>query len=137
MKKVENFFGSKFNYNIELLSLKLSVHGLNVKYQMMAEKDDLEKEMIDLENEIFKKTNPILSKVNILIYKIRQKINILNQISLLKSLIAIFEKHPKMTKYEDLFQYLNEFGQIYQYDSNENAKFKIIDFIEKMSKIKG
>ena len=53
----------------------------------MMEINSLENELNDLENEIYKKKNPDQLKVNFLIYRIRQKINILNQIDLLNSIL--------------------------------------------------
>ena len=96
----------------------------------------LEKELNDLENEIYKEKNPDQLKVNFLIYRIRQKINILNQIDLLNSILKMMKNHKKITKYEDLFQYLNELINVSRYDEEEHAKLKIINFIDSMGKIK-
>ena len=46
------------------------------------------------------------------------------------------KKHKKITKYEDLFKYLNELENVSGYDNEEHAKLKIINFIDIMSKIK-
>ena len=92
--------------------------------------------MDELESEI-KKKDPEQIKVNILIYRIGQKVNILNQIDLLKSILNLFVRHQDITKYEDLFQYLNELKDISDYDNEEDAKMKIISFIDIMIKAKG
>ena len=89
--------------------------------------------MDELENEI-KKKEPEQIKVNILLYRIGQKLNILNQIELFKSILNLFINHKNITKYEDLFQYLNELKDISEYDNEEDAKMKIISFIDIMSK---
>jgi hypothetical protein len=133
--KINEFFMNKFNYTLEIASIQLAIHGLNLKYKMM-EIRSLEDELNDLENEIYKKKNPDQLKVNFLIYRIRQKINILNQIDLLNSILKMMKKHKKITKYEDLFQYLNELENVSRYDNEEHAKLKIISFIDVMSKIK-
>ena len=89
-----------------------------------------------MENEIYKEKNPNQLKVNFLIYRIRQKINVLNQIDLLNSILKLMKNHKKITKYEDLFQYLNELDNVSRYDDEEKAKLKIINFIDIMSRIK-
>ena len=96
----------------------------------------LEDELSDLENEIYKEKNPDQLKVNFLIYRIRQKINILNQIDLLNTILKMMKKHKKIKNYEDLFQYLNELENVSRYDNEEHSKMKIINFIDTMSKIK-
>ena len=48
----------------------------------------------------------------------------------------MFVNHKDITKYEDLFQYLNELKDISEYDNEEDAKMKIISFIDIMSKAK-
>ena len=133
--RINEFFMNKFNYALEIASIQLAIHGLELKYKMM-EINSLENELNDLENEIYKKKNPDQLKVNFLIYRIRQKINILNQIDLLNTILKMMKKHKKITKYEDLFQYLNELENVSRYDNEEHAKLKIISFIDVMSKIK-
>ena len=133
--KINEFFLNKFDYILETASIQLAIHGLNLKYKMM-EINPLNEELNDLENEIYKQKNPDQLKVNILIYRIRQKINILNQIDLLNTILKMMKKHKKITKYEDLFQYLNELENVSGYDNEEHAKLKIINFIDIMSKIK-
>ena len=101
----------------------------------MEENSTCSEEVKDLEDEIYNNENPSLFDVNFLIYRIGQKINILNQISLLSSILKVMKKHKNnIKKYEDLYQYLNEFVNISEYDNEEDAKMKIIDFIEKMKK---
>ena len=134
--KINEYFLYKFDYNLEVGSIQLAIHGLNLKYQMMESRTTLEKELFDLEKEIYKEKNPDLLKTNILIYRIRQKINILNQIDLLNTILKLMKKHKKITKYEDLFQYLNELENVSRYDNEEHGKLKIINFIDIMSKIK-
>ena len=135
MNKISEFFLFKFNYQLEVASFKLAIHGLELKLKMMQSKSTLEQEVDELENEI-KKKHPEQIKVNILIYRIGQKINILNQMEMLKSILKMIEEHNTITKYEDLFQYLNELKDISEYDNEEDAKLKIISFIEIMSKAK-
>ena len=135
MNKISEFFLFKFNYQLEVASFKLAIHGLELKLKMMQSKSTLEQEVDELENEI-KKKQPEQIKVNILIYRIGQKINILNQMEMLKSILKMIEEHNTITKYEDLFQYLNELKDISEYDNEEDAKLKIISFIEIMSKAK-
>ena len=135
MNKISEFFLFKFNYQLEVASFKLAIHGLELKLKMMQSKSTLEQEVDELENEI-KKKHPEQIKVNILIYRIGQKINILNQMEMLKSILKMLEEHNTITKYEDLFQYLNELKDISEYDNEEDAKLKIISFIEIMSKAK-
>ena len=135
MNKISEFFLFKFNYQLEVASFKLAIHGLELKLKMMQSKSTLEQEVDELENEI-KKKQPEQIKVNILIYRIGQKINILNQMEMLKSILKMLEEHNTITKYEDLFQYLNELKDISEYDNEEDAKLKIISFIEIMSKAK-
>ena len=133
--KIDEFFLFKFNYQLEVASFELAIHGLKLKLKMMEAKGTFEQELDELENEI-KKKEPEQTKVNILIYRIGQKLNILNQIELVKCLLNMFEKHKNITKYEDLFQYLNELKNISQYDDEEDAKMKIISFIDIMNKSK-
>jgi len=133
--RINEFFLYKFNYSLEIASIQLAIYGLNLKYKMM-DIIPLEKELNDLENEIYKERNPKQLKVNFLIYRIRQKINILNQIDLLNTILKMMKKHKKITKYEDLFQYLNELENVSRYDNEDQAKLKIINFIDIMSKIK-
>ena len=135
MNKISEFFLFKFNYQLEVASFKLAIHGLELKLKMMQSKSTLEQEVDELENEI-KKKHPEQIKVNILIYRIGQKINILNQMEMLKSILKMLEEHNTITKYEDLFQYLNELKDISEYDNEEDAKLKIISFIEIMNKAK-
>ena len=135
-KKISEFFLFKFNYQLEVGSLELAIHGLEIKLKMMESKGSFIQEMDELESEI-KKKDPEQIKVNILIYRIGQKVNILNQIDLLKSILNLFVRHQDITKYEDLFQYLNELKDISDYDNEEDAKMKIISFIDIMSKAKG
>ena len=134
--RINEFFMHKFNYTLEIASIQLAIHGLNLKYKMMEMITTLDKELLDLENQIYKEKNPDQLKVNFLIYRIRQKINILNQIDLLNTILKMMKKHRKITKYEDLFQYLNELENVSRYDNEEHAKLKIINFIDIMSKIK-
>ena len=101
----------------------------------MENKYTFEQELDELEKEINKK-EPDLIKVNILIFRITQKINIKNQIELLKSFLNLLIKHKDIKKYDDLFQYLNELKDISEYDNEEDAKMKIIAFIDIMSKAK-
>ena len=134
--KINDFFSHKFNYTLELASIQLAIHGLNIKFKMMEMITTFDQELIDLENQIYKEKNPDQLKVNFLIYRIRQKINILNQIDLLNAILKMLKKHKKITKYEDLFQYLNELENVSRYDNEEHAKLKIINFIDVMSKLK-
>jgi len=133
VNKIDDFFLYKFNYQLELASFELAIHGLEMKLKMMEKKGTFEQELDELENEI-KKKEPEQIKVNILLYRIGQKLNILNQIELFKSILNLFINHKNITKYEDLFQYLNELKDISQYDNEEDAKMKIISFIDIMSK---
>ena len=55
---------------------------------------------------------------------------------MLKCILNLLKKHPKIKKYDDLFQYLNELKNISEYDNEEDAKLKIISFIDIMSKAK-
>ena len=134
-KKIHEFFDYKFNYQLELASCELAIHGLEIKLKMMENKYTFEQELDELEKEINKK-EPDLIKVNILIFRITQKINIKNQIELLKSFLSLLIKHKDIKKYDDLFQYLNELKDISEYDNEEDAKMKIIAFIDIMSKAK-
>ena len=136
LNKIDEYFLFKFNYIAEIASIQLAIHGLGVKYKMMEMKSTLEKELDDLENQIYNEKNPDQLKVNFLIYRIRQKINILNQIDLLNTILKLMKRHKKISKYEDLFQFLNELKNVSRYDNEEHAKLKIISFIEFMSKIK-
>ena len=133
VNKIDDFFLYKFNYQLELASFELAIHGLEMKLKMMEKKGTFEQELDELENEI-KKKEPEQIKVNILLYRIGQKLNILNQIELFKSILNLFINHKNITKYEDLFQYLNELKDISEYDNEEDAKMKIISFIDIMSK---
>ena len=135
INKIDEFFDYKFNYQLELASVELSIHGLEIKLKMMENKNTFEQELEELEKQISKK-EPELIKVNILIYRITQKINIKNQIELLKFFLSMLIKHKDIKKYEDLFQYLNELKNISEYDNEEDAKMKIISFIEIMNKAK-
>ena len=135
INKIDEFFDYKFNYQLELASVELSIHGLEIKLKMMENKNTFEQELEELEKEISKK-EPELIKVNILIYRITQKINIKNQIELLKFFLSMLIKHKDIKKYEDLFQYLNELKNISEYDNEEDEKMKIISFIEIMNKAK-
>ena len=134
--KINEFFLNKFNYTIETSSIQLAIHGLNLKYKMMEMTTKLDEELNNLENQIYKEKEPDQLKVNFLIYRISQKINILNQIDLLNAILKIMKNHKKITKYEDLFQFLNELENVSKYDNEEQAKLKIINFIDIMSKIK-
>ena len=133
VNKIDDFFLYKFNYQLELASFELAIHGLEMKLKMMEKKGTFEQELDELENEI-KKKEPEQIKVNILLYRIGQKLNILNQIELFKSILNLFINHKNITKYEDLFQYLNELKDISEYDNEEDAKMNIISFIDIMSK---
>ena len=135
VNKIDDFFLYKFNYQLELASFQLAIHGLEMKLKMMEKKGTFLQELDELENEI-KKKDPGQIKVNILLYRIGQKLNILNQIELFKSILNMFVNHKDITKYEDLFQYLNELKDISEYDNEEDAKMKIISFIDIMSKAK-
>ena len=135
VNKIDDFFLYKFNYQLELVSFQLAIHGLEMKLKMMEKKGTFLQEMDELENEI-KKKDPGQIKVNILLYRIGQKLNVLNQIELFKSILNMFVNHKDITKYEDLFQYLNELKDISEYDNEEDAKMKIISFIDIMSKAK-
>ena len=135
-EKINDFYLSYFDFNLEIISIQLAIHGLQLKFKMMEVRTQLEKELVDLENEIYKEKNPNQLKVNFLIYRIRQKINVLNQIDLLNSILKLMKNHKKITKYEDLFQYLNELDNVSRYDNEEKAKLKIINFIDIMSRIK-
>ena len=133
VNKIDDFFLYKFNYQLELASFQLAIHGLEMKLKMMEKKGTFLQELDELENEI-KKKDPGQIKVNILLYRIGQKLNVLNQIELFKSILNMFVNHKDITKYEDLFQYLNELKDISEYDNEEDAKMKIISFIDIMSK---
>ena len=135
INKINEFFLFKFNYQLEVASFELAIHGLELKLKMMETKGTFVQELEELENEI-KKKEPDQIKVNILIYRIGQKLNILNQIELFKCILSMFERHKNITKYEDLFQYLNELKNISEYDDEEDAKLKIISFFYIMSKAK-
>lgn len=135
VNKIDDFFLYKFNYQLELASFQLAIHGLEMKLKMMEKKGTFLQELDELENEI-KKKDPGQIKVNILLYRIGQKLNVLNQIELFKSILNMFVNHKDITKYEDLFQYLNELKDISEYDNEEDAKMKIICFIDIMSKAK-
>ena len=135
-EKINDFYLSYFDFNLEIISIQLAIHGLQLKFKMMEVRTQLEKELVDLENEIYKEKNPNQLKVNFLIYRIRQKINVLNQIDLLNSILKLMKNHKKITKYEDLFQYLNELDNVSRYDDEEKNKLKIINFIDIMSRIK-
>ena len=135
INKIDDFFLYKFNYQLELASFQLAIHGLEMKLKMMEKKGTFLQELDELENEI-KKKDPGQIKVNILLYRIGQKLNVLNQIELFKSILNMFVNHKDITKYEDLFQYLNELKNISEYDNEEDAKMKIISFIDIMSKAK-
>ena len=135
VNKIDDFFLYKFNYQLELASFQLAIHGLEMKLKMMEKKGTFLQELDELENEI-KKKDPGQIKVNILLYRIGQKLNVLNQIELFKSILNMFANHKDITKYEDLFQYLNELKDISEYDNEEDAKLKIISFIDIMSKAK-
>ena len=135
VNKIDDFFLYKFNYQLELASFQLAIHGLEMKLKMMEKKGTFLQELDELENEI-KKKDPGQIKVNILLYRIGQKLNVLNQIELFKSILNMFVNHKDITKYEDLFQYLNELKDISEYDNEEDAKMKIISFIDIMSKAK-
>ena len=135
VNKIDDFFLYKFNYQLELASFQLAIHGLEMKLKMMEKKGTFLQELDELENEI-KKKDPGQIKVNILLYRIGQKLNVLNQIELFKSILNMFVNHKDITKYEDLFQYLNELKDISEYDNEEDAKLKIISFIDIMSKAK-
>ena len=135
INKISEFFLYKFDYQLEVASFELAIHGLQLKLKMMEAKQNLEQELDELENEI-KKKSPGQVKVNILIYRIGQKINILNMIDMFKSILNMLKKHSNIKKYDDLFQYLNELKNITDYDNEEDAKLKIISFIDIMSKAK-
>ena len=135
INKISEFFLYKFDYQLEVASFELAVHGLQLKLKMMEAKQNLKQEIEELENEI-KKENPGQIKVNILIYRIGQKVNILNMIDMFKCILNMLKKHPNIKKYDDLFQYLNELKNITNYDNEEDAKLKIISFIDIMSKAK-
>ena len=135
VNKIDDFFLYKFNYQLELASFQLAIHGLEMKLKMMEKKGTFLQELDELENEI-KKKDPGQIKVNILLYRIGQKLNVLNQIELFKSILNMFVNHKDITKYEDLFQYLNELKDISEYDNEEDAKMKIISLIDIMSKAK-
>ena len=135
VNKIDDFFLYTFNYQLELASFQLAIHGLEMKLKMMEKKGTFLQELDELENEI-KKKDPGQIKVNILLYRIGQKLNVLNQIELFKSILNMFVNHKDITKYEDLFQYLNELKDISEYDNEEDAKLKIISFIDIMSKAK-
>ena len=135
VNKISDFFLYKFDYQLEVASVELAIHGLQLKLKMMESKINLKQELDELENEI-QKNDPGQIKVNILIYRIGQKVNILNQIDLFKSILNLLKKHPNINKYDDLFQYLNELKNISDYDNEEDAKLKIISFIDIMSKAK-
>ena len=137
LKNVKEYFLYKFDITLEICSINLSIDCLNNKLYMMEENSTCSEEVKDLEDEIYNNENPSLFNVNFLIYRIGQKINVLNQISLLNSLLKVMKKHKdNIKKYEDLYQYLNEFVNISEYDNEIDAKTKIIDFIEKMKKYK-
>ena len=135
INKISEFFLYKFDYQLEVASFELAIHGLQLKLKMMEAKQNLKQEIEELENEI-KKENPEQIKVNILIYRIGQKVNILNMIDMFKCILNMLKKHPNIKKYDDLFQYLNELKNITDYDNEEDAKLKIISFIDIMSKAK-
>ena len=135
VNKIDDFFLYKFNYQLELASFQLAIHGLEMKLKMMEKNGTFLQELDELENEI-KKKDPGQIQVNILLYRIGQKLNVLNQIELFKSILNMFVNHKDITKYEDLFQYLNELKDISEYDNEEDAKMKIISFIDIMSKAK-
>ena len=135
INKISEFFLYKFDYQLEVASFELAIHGLQLKLKMMEAKQNLKQEIEELENEI-KKENPGQIKVNILIYRIGQKVNILNMIDMFKCILNMLKKHPNIKKYDDLFQYLNELKDITDYDNEEDAKLKIISFIDIMSKAK-
>ena len=135
INKISEFFLYKFDYQLEVASFELAIHGLQLKLKMMEAKQNLKQEIEELENEI-KKENPGQIKVNILIYRIGQKVNILNMIDMFNCILNMLKKHPNIKKYDDLFQYLNELKNITNYDNEEDAKLKIISFIDIMSKAK-
>ena len=135
INKISEFFLYKFDYQLEVASFELAIHGLQLKLKMMEAKQNLKQEIEELENEI-KKESPGQIKVNILIYRIGQKVNILNMIDMFKCILNMLKKHPNIKKYDDLFQYLNELKNITNYDNEEDAKLKIISFIDIMSKAK-
>ena len=135
INKISEFFLYKFDYQLEVASFELAIHGLQLKLKMMEAKQNLKQEIDELESEI-KKESPGQIKVNILIYRIGQKVNILNMIDMFKCILNMLKKHPNIKKYDDLFQYLNELKNITDYDNEEDAKLKIISFIDIMSKAK-
>ena len=91
VNKISDFFLYKFDYQLEVASVELAIHGLQLKLKMMESKINLKQELDELENEI-QKNDPGQIKVNILIYRIGQKVNILNQIDLFKSILNLLKK---------------------------------------------
>ena len=62
-KKISEFFLFKFNYQLEVGSLELAIHGLEIKLKMMESKGSFIQEMDELESEI-KKKDPEQIKAN-------------------------------------------------------------------------
>ena len=137
---MKQYINYKLDFNLEISFISSSLELLKLNLNLMSKKNKVEDELNELENELFNKNVKELNsfKINAYIYRIKQKINILNQIKLLEILLIIMKKYKKEIKsYIDLMNYEKEFNNISQYDTDENSKIKIINFIKKSKNIIG
>jgi hypothetical protein len=134
------YLNYKFDSSLEIKFISLTIKCLQLKLNSF--NDNIENNLNELENYLFNNNNEKKKIdgfiINALIYRITQKINIINQIELLQFLYRIMKKYEKIIKsYANLIDYENEFVNISQYDTDDNSKNKIINFIKKSRNIIG
>ena len=139
---MKQYLNYKFDISLEINFITLTIECLKLKLNSLnnCNNSNIENDLNELENSLFNiKENNINSfKINALIYRITQKRNIINQIELLQFLLRIMKKYKNKIKgYINLLDYENEFVNISQFDSDDNSKIKIINFLKKARNIIG
>ena len=140
-KDMKQYINYQFDVELEISFIFLSLQCLKLKLNLLNNnKKNVENDLNELENELFnnKDNKPNSFKVNAYIYRITQKLNILNQIELLECILSVMNRHKDEIKsYIKLLDYEDEFINISQYDTEQNSKIKIINFIKKSKNIIG
>ena len=140
-KDMKKYINYEFDVELEISFIFLSLECLKLKLNLLNNnKNNVENDLNELENELFnnKENKPNSFKVNAYIYRVTQKLNILNQIELLECILSVMNRHKDEIKsYIKLLDYEDEFVNISQYDTEQNSKVKIINFIKKSKNIVG
>ena len=138
LNDIKQYINYKFDINLEIKFISLALECLKDKIKIMNKKNNLNDDLTELENELYYKENKNAFKINAFIYRVTQKINIMNQIGLVECILNIMKKYKNnIISYSNLMDYENEFINLSQFDTDENSKIKIFNFIRKSKNIVG